>query len=684
MTSKELIEIGLEFERKGNMDEALASFTHANSLWPLEIAPYYRLSEFALRIGDNAKALEWADKGLAVDENNMQLWNIRAIILLKLSRYDEAEAAFMRAIALNPENKEVIKNLARFYLMQEQFVKAEAPLRRAAELEPDSALIFNNLGLVMKELGRFDEAENAFDRAITLSPENIEAISNLGGILLNQKRYAEAEAPLRRATELDPNTASTFNNLGVVMKELGRHDEAEEAFTRAITLSPDYKEAISNLGALLLKQKRYAEAEAPLRRAAALDPNTAGIFNNLGLALLKLYKFDEARVALDRAIMLKPDYIEAMSNRVGVLYNIDKFSEAEVLLRKAIEISSSAQDSGGAESSEQTAIEAGAHYNLALVLLSRGDFANGFEEYEWRWKVRDWFKMREYPERPLWNRAGMHTTGHALHGETLLVWDEQGMGDTIHFIRFLNELAKQDCQIVAEVRPELYRLFSASFNQPNLHFISPGENQIAFDMHVPLMSLPRMLGVTYENLPSFEPYLRPLEIEIEDWHGKLKTMTPPENQKKRKIGIVWAGSSKNPTDRIRSMSWETISPLVDAHKHLFQFYSLQIDSHVPIGNSDVIEVGSALEDYAVTAAVVSNLDLVISVDTSIVHLAGAIGKQVWTMLARPADWRWRMDKDSIDKEKTTKWYPSMSLFWQKKPGLWDDVIDEVSAKLASI
>ncbi|HZK76385.1 MAG TPA: glycosyltransferase family 9 protein, partial [Candidatus Kapabacteria bacterium] len=186
------------------------------------------------------------------------------------------------------------------------------------------------------------------------------------------------------------------------------------------------------------------------------------------------------------------------------------------------------------------------------------------------------------------------------------------------------------------------------------------------------------LGIKFETFPSFKAYLRPRGFEMDEWRRKLKSLTPEKNRKKKRVGIVWAGNPKHPADHQRSMPWETMKPIVDAHRDRCQFFSLQpgASSTMPeAGNPHVIDLGSHLRDFAVTAAIVANLDLVIAVDTSIVHLAGALGKRVWTMLAYTPDWRW------VIGEERTKWYPSMSLFWQKKPGAWEDVINEVNETL---
>ncbi len=487
-------------------------------------------------------------------------------------------------------------------------------------------------------------------------PQEIAPYHRLSVLALQQKDPRFALAWLEKGIAVNENIPELWNNRALAFAELKEYDEAEQAFQRALSLRPDNWEALYNFGRMRLMQKRFVEAEPLLRKAAMLDPRSAATFNNLGLALHGLDRYEEAGPAFDRAVELEPRYTEAYSNKGASLYYAHRFTEAEAQFRHAI-----AHASGIPEE------EAGAHYNLATLLLSQGRLVEGFQEYEWRWKTKDWPAIRTYPRQPLWD-------GEPLDGQTIYVWHEQGIGDTIQFYRLLNDLSKRNCEIEAEVQPELHRLFTASSSLPNLRFHRTGEKLPPFDVHVPLMSLPRLLGIEYETFLPFKPYLRPRGREIDEWRRKLKTLTPEKNRKKKRIGLVWAGNPKHPADHLRSIAWETIKPMVDAHKGRYQFFSLQPGAQA--GSMYVIDLGEELRDYATTAAIVANLDIVIAVDTSIVHLCGALGKRVWTMLSHTPDWRW-----VIGQEKTP-WYPSMTLFWQKQPGAWNDVIAEVSETLA--
>ncbi len=497
-----------------------------------------------------------------------------------------------------------------------------------------------------------DFALHYYSRIIALYPQEIAPYHRLSVLALENRDATMALAWLEKGIQVNETVPELWNNRALALAELKRFDEADTAFHRAFELRPDNWEAYYNCGRMRLVQKRFADAEPLLRKAAELDPNSANTFNNLGLALHGLHRYDEACVAFERTLELQPKYIEARSNKGAALYYAHRFTEAEALFRQAI---------------AQTPDEAAAHYNLASLLLSQGNLLEGFKEYEWRWKTLDWPTIRNYNTRPLWN-------GEPLDGQTILVWHEQGIGDTIQFFRLINDLAKLNCEIEVEVQPELHRLLIASTSLPNVRFHRSGEKLPSFDVHAPLLSLPRLLKIQYDTFTPFKPYLRPRGFEIDEWRRKLKAMTAANDRKKKRIGIAWAGNPNHPADHQRSMSWETFQPIVEANKNRFQFFSM-MPGTAP-GNPEVSDLGEHLRDFGVSAAIVANLDIIIAVDTSLVHLAGALGKRVWNLVFHTPDWRW------VIGEEKTKWYPSMTLFRQKQAGNWGEVIQEVNETLA--
>ncbi len=508
-----------------------------------------------------------------------------------------------------------------------------------------------NLGLSNERRGSIDRALHFYSSIIVSWPQEMAPYHRLSVIAFQRRDFSLALAWTDKAIAINDSVVEIWNNRALALAELQRFDEAESAFQKVVELQADNWEAHYNLGRMYLVQKRFQEAETVLRRAAELDPYSAATFNNLGFAYHELCQYDKASEAFDTAIELLPDYVEAISNKGLSLYLSGELKEASKEFRQALEL---APDSGTL------------HYSLASVLLSEGNLEEGFHEYEWRWRIMGRPTLRDYPQ-PQWN-------GEPLNGRILFLWPERGLGDTIQFIRFIIEIAKTDCELIVEVPNELYRLVVASITLTNIRFVHSGAKIPDFDVHAPLTSLPRLLHVQYETFHTFRPYLHPRSGELDEWRRKIKSITPAEHRKKRRIGIAWSGDPSHPNDHLRSISWETFAPIVAANKKRFQFFSLQPGKHPE--DPDVIDLGDSLRDFGVTAAIVANLDMVITVDTSLLHLAGSMGKRTWAMLTHVPDWRWKIG------EERTPWYSSLLLLSQKNPGSWEDVIQDVNETLA--
>lgn len=514
-----------------------------------------------------------------------------------------------------------------------------------------SALQLYKLGLANERRGVIDRALRFYAAIVANWPTEIAAYHRLSVLALQRKDPGLAVAWIDKALPLNDGVLELWNNRAVALAELGRFDEAHESIERALTIAPDNWESYFNLGRMLLVQGQFAEAEQALARASELDPYSAPTWNNFGLVLTELHRHDEAIAAFDRALELAPDYVEALANKGSAHYRALRFSEAQTILGEAI-----ALVPGNAR----------LHCELACVLRSDGNLTDGFREQEWRWRLPE-SQMRFYAEHPLWS-------GEPIPGETLLVWPEPGLRESIQYIRFIHDLAKLDCELIVEVPNELHRIYLASFSLPNVRIVHVSAEHSEFDRHVPLGSVPRLLDARYETLRPPKPYLHPRASEADEWRRKLKSLTPVAHRKKRRIGIVWSGNSENPRDRQRSLSWETFAPIVEANKRRFQFFSLQKDG-LP-GDPDVISLGESLRDFGVTASIMMNLDIIISVDTAAGHLAGALGRRVWTMHSYLPSWQWKRG------EERTPWYSTMLVFPQKIPGAWDGVIREINETLA--
>jgi hypothetical protein len=402
------------------------------------------------------------------------------------------------------------------------------------------------------------------------------------------------------------------NHLGHALKEAHRLDEAIAACRRAIQLKPDYAEAYNNLGAALGELGRIDEAMAACNRALQLQPDYAEAHSNLGIAHADKGQFDEAIAAYNRAMQLQPDFV-------------------------------------------------GVHWNISLVWLLLGDFQQGWPEFEWRWKSK-WLRLQRAFTQPRWD-------GSPLGGKTILLHSEQGLGDTIQFARYAPLVAQRGGHVILSSPPALARLLESLTGLGQI--IAEGNALPRFDVHCPLLSLPLVMGTDcLAAIPGDVPYLRPPTDGQAAWKKRLSA-----DDANLKIGLAWAG---RPHPLGRSIPLAALAPLASIPG--VSFHSLQTgpaaqQAHEPPAKMKLIDYSSDLHDLADTASLIANLDLVITIDTAVAHLAGAMGKPVWTMLKFVPDWRWLLNRSD------SPWYPTMRLFRQQRLGNWTDVIAAVAERL---
>lgn len=435
--------------------------------------------------------------------------------------------------------------------------------------------------------------------------------------------------------------------LGLQHYRAGNLVEAETVFRAILARDPNDAEALHLLGVIASDARQPAVAVEFIRRAIALRPDMAAYHNNLGRALRDAGRLDEAIEACRRAIALNPRHAKAHFNLGQTMRDLDRIDEAIAMFERAIVL-----DPNYARS----------HYALGLMLLLRGELARGWREYEWRWQ-RDNFRSpkRNFPQ-PQWD-------GSEMPAKTILLHAEQGMGDAIQFMRYAPLVAQRVGRVIVECQAPLTRLFATVAGVSGA--IATGEPLPAFDVHLPMLSLPLAMGTrSVEQIPRDVPYLRPDEQDLVAWAQRLGDLCG-----RYKVGLVWAGNPQHQFDHLRSIAIEKLAPLAAVKDAAL--VSLQKDC--PAGAStppfEVIDHTSELRDFADTAALIANLDLVISVDTSVPHLAGAMGKRVWTLLAYSPDWRWMLDRED------SPWYPTMRLFRQRARGDWDEVIARVATAL---
>ncbi|HSO42908.1 MAG TPA: tetratricopeptide repeat protein [Rhodospirillales bacterium] len=491
---------------------------------------------------------------------------------------------------------------------------AEPIYRDILRKAPDHPDALHLLGLVAHQRGDQAAAIRLIERALRLNPSNAAYANSFGLALLATGRIADADASFARAIAGDPALAEAHNNLGNARMRAGDTAGAIAAYERAIALRPGYAEAHANLAASLRRAGNLEPAGAAAERALTIRPAYTGALCTLGLIRHEQGEYEAALAAYDRALTLDPEHATTRANR-------------------------------------------------ATLLLLLGRMEEGWREYEWRWRAQGFTtKARDFA-RPPWD-------GSDLAGRTILIHAEQGLGSAIQFVRYVPMVAARGGRVILECQPPLARLFASLAGGGAEAIVRKGERLPDFAVHAPLMSLPQLLGTTLATIPSAVPYLA-AEAEVSTfWRERLARVPRP------RVGLVWAGNPNHANDRNRSLPARTLAPLLTCPG--ISFIDLQVGTAAG-ERADLAEAGlispGKIGDVADTAAIIAELDLVVSVDPAVSHLAGALAKPVWLMLPLVGEWRWLRERTD------TPWYPTMRLFRQRDPGDWPGVVEAMGEAL---
>ena len=524
----------------------------------------------------------------------------------------------------------------------------EAARRRAAA-SPTDAEALCALGTALWWSGAHAEGVEALTRAVAIRPDHADARNNLGNALLELGQPEAAVPHYRAALAIHPGHAPTLYNLGNALLASGDAAEAEARFRAALAVMPDHAGALNNLGNVLRAQGRAAEAEASYRGAVALRPDAAGSHNNLGSALLALHRPEEAAACFIEALRLSPDYAEACNNLGGALLAMDRPEEAAAQFRRAVHLDP-----------EQVQ----ARFGESLALLALGRFREGWEAYESRWSDPRFCEGARGYDAPRWGGVA----DGDVAGRTLLLHSEQGLGDTIQFIRYATLLRARGATVVLEAQTPLLPLLEGLADI----VVAEGDDLPPHDLRCPLLSLPRAFGTDLGTIPAEVPYLRADPERAAFWRQKLGAPARP------RVGIAFSGSPEHPDDALRSIPAAVLAPLLEVPEvefHVVQKDIRDADAAALAGWPYVAAHGDALTDFAETAALLSHMDLVVSVDTSVAHLAGAMGLPVWVLVQSNADFRWLRGRDD------SPWYPTAKLFRQARPLAWEKEIARVAEAL---
>jgi len=524
--------------------------------------------------------------------------------------------------------------------------QALALFRQIVAHQPQHSDAWHRLGLIELGRGRYALAVEALAHAASAAPMQAAIHSDLGVANWMAQRGPEAVASFRRAIELQPGLSHAYSNLADALFGMDRVDEAIACYRHCLALNPNSAVAHNNLGNALMAKNLVEEAAASYERAAALDPGLLQAETNLGDALTKLGRLDEAMERCRRALAIRPDFAGGHLNMGVVFWRRGEHPQAKACYLRALQCDPNLPN---------------AHLNLGLLLLLLGEFEAGWREYEWRF---DSTAMTRKPPRfaiPRWD-------GEPAPGRTILIHVDQGLGDSIHFLRYVPLVrAKAGAsRVILACQPELVRLAN-EIGGWEAEVVAEARVEEA-DLHVPLLSLPLRLGLS-EPLPMSQPYLHAETTRRGAWRARL------DAKAKLRVGLAWAGSPLHKDDRWRTIALERLRPVLSVPE--VRFYSLQIS---PRGEADpaITDFTADIADCADSAALIAELDLVITADTAVAHLTGALGRPVWTLVPFVPDWRWGLGRED------TPWYPSMRLFRQPVSGDWDAVIARVAAELRAL
>jgi Flp pilus assembly protein TadD len=570
----------------------------------------------AYRAGDNVGAERLCRERLKGAPEDVEAWGLLGAALRGQGRRAEAAAAYREALRRLPGQPNALTDLGLLLAEDGRPGEAVALLQEVVHLLPQSAQAHHNLGVALAQLGRREDAVRSLEEALRLRPDYPEAHYNLGNAVKELGRKDEAIARFREAVRLRPGYAGAWNNLGLALTEAGSPGEAIEALRRAVELQPRMKEALNNLGLAYADLGRFADAETCYLQALELDPGYVEAHTNLGSACKELRRLDEALACYQWAIWLEPD-------------------------------------------------SATAHYNRSLTLLQMGDYEQGWPEYEWRWR-RKQARPRPFPQ-PRWD-------GSPFEGRTILLWMEQGLGDMIHFLRYAALVQRQGGRVIVECPAPLVPLV---WTCPGIDILVAQQQALPeFDVQAPMLSLPALLKTSHASVPAEVPYLSAEPDRVASWRRRLG------DAREFRIGVVWQGNPRFQWDRHRSFPLACLAPLAAVAG--VRFISLQKEHGVeqlaaarPALAVTVLEgLDGGPGAFQDTAAVMQSLDLIVSADTSVAHLAGALGMPVWVALSQVADWRWGLTGES------TPWYPSMRLFRQARLGDWRSLFEGMAVQLS--
>ncbi len=571
----------------------------------------------------------------------------QAMALMRAGNLAGAKEKFTRLLNQFPNHAQILTGLGNIALQQGKLQEAVEFYQQSLQVAPNQEMALANLGVCFTNLKRYLEAITCYKKAVQLNPNSADSYFNLGNAQKALKNYQDAAESFQRAIALNPKDAEAYENYAVILNELKKYDESLHAYTCAIRLNKNNAESYYGRGLVNLELGCLENSSSDFKHAIKLNPNNPSAYLNLGVTLHKLGRFEDALKANNVAIQLNTKFTRAYNNRGLLLVDMRRFDEALIDYDTAIATTP--------ESSE-------AYWNKSILNLLKGDFEQGWPLYEKRWETTLKDYRRSFAQ-PLWLGR------QSIVGKTLLIYPEQGLGDFIQFCRYVPMLEAMGANVILEAPQALFTLMSTL--KGNFTLAELGTKLPEFDYRCPIMSLPLALKTTLANIPADLPYLFANESKVQSWQKSLGKKTKP------RVGLVWSGSTAHKNDAHRSIALDQLKSLFDLpiEFHVLQKDIREIDTETLKGYREIKTHQAALNDFSDTAALIAHMDLVISVDTSVAHLAAAMGKECWILLPYSPDFRWMLERND------SPWYPSVTLFRQPAFKDWQGVVDKVRSGL---
>ncbi|GAB3473005.1 hypothetical protein GCM10011496_19070 [Polaromonas eurypsychrophila] len=642
---------GLALHQRGQLNEARACYLQVLELQPRHFDALHLLGVVAAQTKNFAQALELFDQATGINASHAFAFNNRGNVLRDLRQPERAIASYDKAIALKADYAEAHNSRGSALMDLAKTQDALQSYDKAIALKGDYAEAHTNRGNALLALTLHQAAIASHDRAIALKPDYAEAHNNRGAALAALQQFSTAINSYDQAIAYRASYAQAYYNRANALVELKELETALESYDKAIALNPAHAEAHNNRGNALRGMERLEVALASYDQAIAFKADFADAHNNRGNALSDLRQFRAALESYNQAIALKADHAEAYNNRGSAFRDLQQPQAAIDSYDQAITLQPD---------------YAKAHLNRSLCLLQMGDFEHGWEEYEWRWEDEALQKSVRQFTQPLWLGA------EPLHGKTILLHAEQGFGDTLQFCRYARLVSDLGARVLLEVQAPLAGLLAELDGVAQV--LKCGEPLPAFDCHCPLLSLPFAFKIRLDKLPAGASYLAPLPDKVAQWAARLGEKSTP------RVGLVWSGSATHKNDRNRSVrlsEWLRFLP------EGLQYVSLQKetraeDKETLALNPHIVRLDEEITDFSDTAALCEMMDVVVSVDTSVAHLACAMGKSTWIALPLNPDWRWLLERSD------SHWYPCAKLYRQEAAGDWDGVFRRIGTDLGAL